>query len=191
MRLVAATARTGFRIRRQRNAVPRLPGVSSRADAEPSQPGRGRAEPRRTIGALARVVLLAGAVAVALWLAANLRSLDRADEASKLMARAVTGAAPPAGVDRARRLFEQARRFGPDAQLKVNEAGILVVAQDERAAELLREAVRREPEHVEAWVLIYSLSGGRRDPPGARARSRVLALDPRAGKLLDRIDASR
>lgn len=142
-------------------------------------------------GLLLRVVLALGAVVVALWLAGNLRSVDRGDDASLAMAHAVTGGGHPAALDRADRMFQSARRFGADTHLKVEEAGIIGLVSPRRARPLVRQAIREEPDNVDAWVLAYGLSRGRRDPAGARARARVLALDPEAGPILKRVDAAR
>lgn len=140
-------------------------------------------------GLLLRVMLALGAVLVALWLAGNLRSVDSADDASLAMAHAVTGGGHPAALDRADRMFQGARRFGADTHLKVEEAGLIGLASPRRARPLVRQAVREEPDNVDARVLAYGLSRGR--ATGARARARVLALDPEAGPILKRVDAAR
>lgn len=127
-------------------------------------------------------------VAVAVWLAGNLRSIDRAEDATEAFVGALARGAPPTEVDRARQLFDAARRLGPDGELKVNEAGFLAVARPEAAVPLLREVVRDEPDNLEAWVLLYPLLDG---PAGVRARRRVLALDPSSRQALDAIDANR
>jgi hypothetical protein len=146
----------------------------------------------RTGRLAARVVLALVALLVALWLAGNLRSVERTKEASVAMGRAVAHGAPPAEVDAAHELFAGARPFGPDTQLAVDEAGILVLGRsNRRAAPLVREAVREEPDNVDAWVLAYGLAKGPRDPRAIRARREVKRLDPRAVQLLDRVDAAR
>lgn len=137
------------------------------------------------------LVLGVGALLVVAWLAGNLRSVERADEASVVMAQAVANGGRAGDLDRADQLFTRARRFGPDAHLRVNEAGILGLTAPRRAAPLLRGALREEPANVRGWVLAYGFSKGRRDPAGARARRRALALDPQAGPVLDRVDSAR
>jgi hypothetical protein len=146
----------------------------------------------RTGRLIARAALALGAVVAALWLAGNLRSVERTREASVAMGRAVAGGARPADLDAAHRLFARARRFGPDTTLKVDEAGILVLGRSKRrAAPLIHQAVREEPDNVQAWVLSYGLANGPHDPLAVRARRQVKRLDPRALQLLDRVDAAR
>ena len=145
----------------------------------------------RPTGPLTRAALALGAVVVALWLAGNLRAVELEEDALNAMGRAVSDGVKPAEVDEADRLFRRARRFAPDAQLKIREGGILIFAQPDRSRALLEAAARQEPENVEAWALLYGVSGGRRDPAGAVARRRALALDPLARGLLRRVDAGR
>lgn len=127
-----------------------------------------------------RVLLLAGAVAAALWLAGNLRSVDRLDAAVTGLSQPGDGPGADARIARAEDLFQSARRFAPDTRVLVSEAGALAGAGSGRAVPLLREAVRREPENLEAWLLLYTLSAARDPGLSARAREEVLALDPGA-----------
>ncbi|MGI8846228.1 MAG: hypothetical protein ACR2HC_08670 [Thermoleophilaceae bacterium] len=142
-------------------------------------------------GLLIRLSLALCALLVALWLAGNLRSLDRSDEAAVAMGSAVAGGSKAKDIERADRLFVRARRFAPDAPSRVQEAGILLVAAPRRSAALLRRALLDEPDNLEAWLFSYVLAKGPRDPAGVRARRRALALDPEVGPLLDRVDAAR
>ena len=142
------------------------------------------------MGTLSRLVLAAGALIVAVWLAGNLRAVERQEDALVATGQAV-GSGRAADLDRASQTFAEARRLAPDAAVKVSEAGVLVGARPKVAARLLNEVVREEPENAEAWALIYSLSKSRDDPVARRARRRVIALDPEAVSLLERFEATR
>lgn len=147
--------------------------------------------PRGVGGLAARIAIVIVGVAALAWLAANLWAVDRADDASVAMARAVNTGSKPERLDRAHRMFDQARWFGPDAVLKVNEAGILGFGAPGRARPLLRAALAEEPDNVEGWVLLYATELSLKDPPeAARARRRALSLDPGVGPALRRVDAS-
>jgi len=138
--------------------------------------------------ALPRVVLVVGALAAVLWLLGNLRSVERVNAAAASLYQPGGVVGSPAGVSRARKLFHDARQFGPDTPLMIGEAGVLATTGSPRALPLLIDAVREEPENLEAWTLLYSVSI-RSDPDLAgRARRRVLALDPGAGPQLARVD---
>ncbi len=138
-----------------------------------------------------RLLLAVGALLVGLWLAGNLLSVEREADALTEMGQALKDGGLPADVNRASGTFRDARRFGPDAQLKLREAGILVFARPERSARLLGEVLRAEPDNVDAWVLMYSMSKSRRDPLAVRARRRAIALDPEAARQIERFEAAR
>lgn len=137
------------------------------------------------------MLLALGAVLAGLWLAGNLRSVDRESDALTAMGQALGDGGLPSDVASASGIFREARRFGPDAQLKLREAGVLVFARPQRSARLLGEALRAEPENVDAWVLMYSMSKSRRDPVAVRARRRAIALDPEAARQIERFEAAR
>lgn len=139
----------------------------------------------------ARVLIVVGAVLSALWLGGNLRALDRENDAVVAMGRAIGNGAKPADLARADRDFARARRFAPDAPVRLKEAGVLVGASPRRSAALLHRVLSDEPDNVEGWLIAYALSNGRGDPRRARARRRVLALDPHARRKLDAFDAQR
>ncbi len=138
-----------------------------------------------------RLLLAVGALLVGLWLAGNLRSVEREADALTEMGQALKDGGLPSDVNRASGTFRDARRFGPDAQLKLREAGILVFARPERSARLLGEVLRAEPDNVDAWVLMYSMSKSPRDPVAVRARRRAIALDPEAARQIERFEAAR
>lgn len=139
--------------------------------------------------ALPRVVLVVGALAAVLWLLGNLRSVERVNAAATGVSQPGADFGSPASVARARELFHNARQFGADTPLLIGEAGVLASTGSPGAAvPLLREAVGREPENLEGWTLLYTVSV-RSDPVlAARARKRVLALDPGAEPQLARVD---
>ena len=107
-----------------------------------------------------RVVLIVVAVLAAGWLAVGLHS-------SRLLARAEHPRPSDSLADRRDRLH-RAEFLNPSTEFEVREAQVVLEAGDEQeAARLLRDVVRREPDNRQAWAgLVQALAEV--DPAGAR-----------------------
>jgi tetratricopeptide (TPR) repeat protein len=125
-----------------------------------------------------RAVLLLAAAAAAVWLGSSYHSARLEARAQEIAER------PPehltrADVDEAVDLFERSREREPGTRPLLLEAGLLARAgHQERARGLLEDAVRREPENHDVWVLLGRVTV-RSDPERSReARRRALELSP-------------
>lgn len=104
-----------------------------------------------------------------------------AEEATAVLAQAPGAAAPGAELDRAQRLLERAKRFGPDTPLVIRQGqASALLGRPEAGTRLFAEAARSEPSNFDAWRLLYAVTRKRDPGRAARARERALALDPQA-----------
>jgi Flp pilus assembly protein TadD len=128
---------------------------------------------------IARVAVVIVALAAIAWLGTGLHAVDLEQHGmaigGRLAKRLSLSEALAAG-----RFYERARRFDPDTQPLLLEAGALRFFKEEsaKALGLAREVTRREPENVSAWALVAILAD-RLDPRlAARARRRAGELSP-------------
>lgn len=126
----------------------------------------------------ARVLLLAVAVTVCLWLAAGLRASqlqaegERSFDADRI---------DLSEVEHRLELLDDAQRLNPDPTPEIRQAQLLVVAdRDSEAVRVLEDVVEREPENYEAWLGLRQ-AALRVDPPLSRRATReALRLNPLA-----------
>ncbi len=125
-----------------------------------------------------RVALVVTAVAVCLLVLGARRSEQTCSQAGADVVRDVTGTAEAGALEPA---LETLRRGCTDSRPLVLSATELARAgRDAEAVPLARQAVREEAENPGAWLSLF-LALRRSDPQGAaRARDRVLELNPRA-----------
>jgi len=139
-----------------------------------------------------RAVLTGVALLAAAWLGGNALAREDAREGNDGLARAKARGWSPVELERAHSRYERARRFLPDTDLLVKEGSALVLlGAPQRAAPLLRRAVRAEPENATAWLFLYATL--LRGDPAKRAvaRRRALELDPAARRRLEPGPAAR
>ena len=120
---------------------------------------------------LARIGLIVAALVVAGCLAITLRAIRLETEARDSLPH---GTIPPAALAHAEKLLESAEDPNPDIRPLVVRAALLTgVNQPQRAAALLREVLRREPDNaVAASLLVRNLR--RYDQAAADAAERRL-----------------
>lgn len=125
-----------------------------------------------------RGVLLAAAVAVAVAAGIWAHSAHLESQAQKIAQRP-PGSLSRADVDRAARLFDDARASNPDQRPIEREAGLLIrTGRAGHALALLRPIIRKEPDNLTAWVLVANAARSS-DPALAReAIRRAQALNP-------------
>ena len=125
-----------------------------------------------------RTVVALVALAAAGWLGLGLHS-SRLEAEGRAAAKAAARA-PDARAGEARRLLTRSRRHNADASPLLLEAGLLnAIGRPRDALPLAREAVRREPENLEAWLLLERAARGEDPALARRARARALELNPR------------
>lgn len=126
-----------------------------------------------------RVVLAATAVAVCLLVLDARRSEEACSQAGADVVRDVTGTGQAGALEPA---LETLRGGCTDSRPLVLAATQLARAgRESEAVPLARQAVREEAENPGAWLALF-VALRRSDPPGAaRARDRVLELNPQAG----------
>jgi hypothetical protein len=131
-------------------------------------------------GLALRALLAAGALAVAIMMAAWQRGEDDCNEAGATVVRSIAGEVPERSARAAR-----ATLLGGchDTSPMLVAAGVLERAGREREAlPLVRQALRDEPDNYRVWA-IRSLVLAESDPRAAhRARERALDLNPLAGR---------
>jgi hypothetical protein len=120
---------------------------------------------------LARVALIIAALVVAACLVVTLRAIRLEAEARDSLP---GGTIPPAAVAHAEDLLKSAEDFNPDVRPLLVRAALLTgVNQPQRAAALLRDVLRREPDNAAAAsLLVRNLR--RYDQPAADAAERHL-----------------
>jgi hypothetical protein len=129
-------------------------------------------------GVLVRIGLIAAALVVAACLALSLRAI-RLEADARAALPGASGELSPAAVARAEDLLRRAEKLNPDIRPLVVRAALLTgVNEPQRAVELLREVLRREPENVPAAsLLVRNLR--KFDPAAAEeAEKRLRALAP-------------
>jgi Flp pilus assembly protein TadD len=77
--------------------------------------------------------------------------------------------------------YEDSRPLNPDAEADIGQAtALFALGRRERAAEVLRDAVRREPENARVWVAMSNLMRGLgRRAESRRSWDRARELNPR------------
>lgn len=134
---------------------------------------------------LLRIPLALAALTVVGWSAGSLQSTIALERATKTVAGGVGSRSPNATERAARGDFRTARRFGDDTDVLLKQAGGQAVLGDvEGAAAAARRAARREPQNIQAWLLLYSAERMLDPARAAEARVRALRLDPQARATL-------
>jgi hypothetical protein len=127
----------------------------------------------------ARVAVAAVAIVVLAWLAAMERDARLEARGVALAGRAATAA----DYARAHEAFRAASWLNPDTTPEVGRALLYKAERDQRRAVATIEAVlRREPENITAWGVLYAFT---REPDPAAARRALAArrrLDPFAAR---------
>lgn len=123
----------------------------------------------------ARLAVAALALVLVGWLGVMERD-------AHLQARAVEAARPPraAGdLERAASDLRAARLLNPDTAPDVLRAFVLQAAGEDRAAlALVSDVVRREPDNLDAWGVLYTLTRQRDPATAQRALAARQRLDP-------------
>ena len=127
----------------------------------------------------ARVVLGLVAVLVLGWLAVmerDTRLQERGIEASGRLT-------VPGNAARAEAAFRSARFLNPDTTPDVGRA-VLYLARERRpeAAAVLRDVLRREPDNLTAWNVLYGVTRERDPATARRALAERERLDPVAAR---------
>jgi hypothetical protein len=130
-----------------------------------------------------RVLLLLASLAAIGWSIAAMRATDAFNDAVRITGLIQFGAAQPGDRERARDAIERSRQFGPDTRAMRAEAFLLLATgQPRRAAARAQDVIRREPESLDAWGILYEAA---RQFDQARAREalrRAQELNPLAGR---------
>ena len=85
----------------------------------------------------------------------------------------------PGNAARAQQAFDAARLMNPDTDPVVGRAVVyLVREQRPRAAALLEDVVRAEPDNLAAWTVLYNVSLGHDQATARRALAARVRLDP-------------
>lgn len=117
------------------------------------------------------------------WMAANLRANHLAVDGGFLLGHARTSADPGPQLKGAAEDFRAARRVSPDARVLVQEGAVLAaIGYPRRGEALALRATRLEPENIQAWSALYSATRGHDPALAARAKRKVLELDPSAAR---------
>jgi predicted Zn-dependent protease len=132
------------------------------------------------VSVLARLLLAAGAVAAALWLAVSLTA-TRAEAGGLALAFGDPALVGRAEAERGLELAERANRLNPGTDPELLRAVLLRRAgRPDEAVAQLKDVVASEPANVRAWAVlaVYAEEG---EPRLSRsARRRVRRLSPRA-----------
>jgi hypothetical protein len=128
----------------------------------------------------ARIVLVTAAVAILAWLTVMERDMRLEkrgiDTASKMV---VSGRLGSDGFRSAEADFRAARFLSADATPDLHRAVLYDVhGRVRRATALLEDVVRREPENLAAWNILYSLTRERDPALARRAAAARRRLDP-------------
>jgi cytochrome c-type biogenesis protein CcmH/NrfG len=125
---------------------------------------------------IARVLLGAAAVGLAVVLVLSLGSV-RANQRSRVVAFSPAGKATPARVEAALADARSARRLAPNSDPNLVEAFLLVrLRRGADAQHVLESIVRREPDNLDAWLLLGNVALDRRTVQDARRHAE--RLDP-------------
>ena len=85
----------------------------------------------------------------------------------------------PGNVVRAEKAFRDARRFNLDTTPDVGLALVYHAREQRaRATALLEEVLRREPDNLTAWAVLYNVSHGHDEARARRALAARARLDP-------------
>jgi tetratricopeptide (TPR) repeat protein len=135
---------------------------------------------------IARIALLAAALAATAWLGASLRASELESQAQAVVDR-VQEDPPQAELDRAIDDLRDARSFNADKMPLVNEALLLWQAgRVDQGAAVAERVVADEPRNVEGWFALFAISTAAGDRERAsEAIGRVRALDPLRANVLE------
>jgi predicted Zn-dependent protease len=124
-----------------------------------------------------RAVIVLIAVAAIAWLAAGIVASRAQDELRDLVND--TERPTPAQLRRAHELRREAERATPGQRPALIEATLLLKGDDTTAARrVLEQAVRKEPDNAEAWLLLARATEDDDPARAERAMARVRALAP-------------
>jgi Tfp pilus assembly protein PilF len=122
-----------------------------------------------------RVALAVVAVLALGWLAVQQRDAVLQQQGVEASAHL----ALPGHPARAERAFSDARLLNPGTDPDVGRAVVyLALEQRARAKALLEDVLRREPDNLTAWAVLYSVSRDRDEATARRALAARARLDP-------------
>jgi hypothetical protein len=125
----------------------------------------------------ARAAVAAVALLVIGWLAVMERDARRQERG----VRAAGRLSVPGNAGRAEVAFRDARLLNPDTTPDVGRAVLyLALERRPRAAALLRDVLRREPDNLTAWAVLYSVTREWDPATARRALAARRRLDPLA-----------
>jgi predicted Zn-dependent protease len=124
-----------------------------------------------------RIVLIALALAGAVWLTVAAGSFDAQDRIAKLALD--TKKPSKADLVKAEALVKRAQRLNPDARVEQG-IGVLEFRTGEQAAAVatFRDLTKSEPRNAELWALLARVAKGYDEPLAAAAGARAKALSP-------------
>lgn len=133
------------------------------------------------MGAMRARVLLAVTALLALgWLAVSLR--DDMVQTRALASVSFAQDVPAARLTRAADRLRSAELLNPDQTLRLYRANFYArQGQTSRGVRLVEDVVRREPENLDAWGLLFRLTNGTNPRLAARATAQLRRLNPRGG----------
>jgi Flp pilus assembly protein TadD len=124
-----------------------------------------------------RIVLIALALAGAVWLTVAAGSFDAQDRIAKLALD--TKKPTKADLAEAEALVARAQKLNPDARIEQG-IGVLEFRTGEQAAAVatFRDLTESEPHNAELWALLARVAKGYDEPLSAAAGARARALSP-------------
>jgi hypothetical protein len=125
---------------------------------------------------IARIVIVALAVAAIAWLAAGIDASRAQDDLGRLVA--TTADPDRADLARADDLRRRAERYVPGRRPSLLEATLRLRADPAGAARLLEDVVADEPANAEAWLLLARATEDADPERSERAMERVRELAP-------------
>lgn len=125
-----------------------------------------------------RIALTVLVVAVLAWVGIGLRNAMLESDAAGLVGSSAATASSERLAE-ARDAYLRAAELSPDTAPEVRAAGIAnFTGKPREALAILRGVVSREPENLDAWLLIASAADRIDRPLAERARARVRSLSP-------------
>lgn len=123
----------------------------------------------------ARVAVAALAVVVLAWLAVMERDNRRLASGVAVAQQRLS----PAAFARADSDLRAARMLNPDEQPQVDRALLRFATGRPGAEAIVEDVLRREPDNLTAWGVLYTIARGRHDPAAVRRSLAALRrLDP-------------
>jgi hypothetical protein len=123
---------------------------------------------------VARVVVAVLAVMVVAWLAI----MERDWHLMGSGARSAQHALDPRAFARADAAFRGAELLNPSAQPRISRAILLDAARRPGAQALVEDVLRREPDNLTAWGVLYTIARGHDPAAVRRALAAQRRLDP-------------